>query len=110
MGKKIMLQGTASNVGKSTITTGLCRIFKQDGYNVIPFKSQNMALNSFITKEGLEMGRAQVSQAEACKIDPIADMNPILLKPNGNNKSQVIVRGKVEVICLQKNIMITNYN
>ena len=95
MGKKIMLQGTASNVGKSTITTGLCRIFKQDGYNVIPFKSQNMALNSFITKEGLEMGRAQVSQAEACKIDPIADMNPILLKPNGNNKSQVIVRGKV---------------
>ena len=95
MGKKIMLQGTASNVGKSIITTGLCRIFKQDGYNVIPFKSQNMALNSFITKEGLDMGRAQVSQAEACGIDPIADMNPILLKPNGNNKSQVIVRGKV---------------
>ena len=95
MGKKIMLQGTASNVGKSIITTGLCRIFKQDGYNVIPFKSQNMALNSFITKEGLEIGRAQVSQAEACGIDPIADMNPILLKPNGNNKSQVIVRGKV---------------
>ena len=95
MGKKIMLQGTASNVGKSIITTGLCRIFKQDGYNVIPFKSQNMALNSFIKKEGLEMGRAQVSQAEACGIDPIADMNPILLKPNGNNKSQVIVRGKV---------------
>ena len=95
MGKKIMLQGTASNVGKSIITTGLCRIFKQDGYNVIPFKSQNMALNSFITKEGLEMGRAQVSQAEACGIEPIADMNPILLKPNGNNKSQVIVRGKV---------------
>ena len=95
MGKKIMLQGTASNVGKSIITTGLYRIFKQDGYNVIPFKSQNMALNSFITKEGLEMGRAQVSQAEACGIDPIADMNPILLKPNGNNKSQVIVRGKV---------------
>lgn len=95
MGKKIMLQGTASNVGKSIITTGLCRIFKQDNYKVIPFKSQNMALNSFITKEGLEMGRAQVSQAEACGIDPIADMNPILLKPSGNNKSQVIVRGKV---------------
>ena len=95
MGKKIMLQGTASNVGKSIITTGLCRIFTQDGYKVAPFKSQNMALNSFITKEGLEMGRAQVSQAEACGIDPIADMNPILLKPSGNNKSQVIVRGKV---------------
>ena len=95
MSKKIMLQGTASNVGKSTIVTGLCRIFKQDGHRVIPFKSQNMALNSFITKEGLEMGRAQVSQAEACGLDPIADMNPILLKPCGNHKSQVIVRGKV---------------
>ena len=95
MGKKIMLQGTASNVGKSTIVTGLCRIFKQDGYTVVPFKSQNMALNSFITKEGLEMGRAQVSQAEASGIEPIADMNPILLKPSGNHKSQVIVRGKV---------------
>ncbi len=95
MGKKIMLQGTASNVGKSTIVTGLCRIFKQDGYSVVPFKSQNMALNSFITKEGLEMGRAQVSQAEASGLEPIADMNPILLKPSGNHKSQVIVRGKV---------------
>ena len=95
MSKKIMFQGTASNVGKSIIVTGLCRILKQDGYNVIPFKSQNMALNSFITKEGLEMGRAQVSQAEACGLDPIADMNPILLKPSSNNKSQVIVRGKV---------------
>ncbi|HAU5238794.1 TPA: cobyric acid synthase [Clostridioides difficile] len=95
MGKKIMLQGTASNVGKSVLVAGLCRIFKQDGYTVAPFKSQNMALNSFITKEGLEMGRAQVSQAEAAKIEPIADMNPVLLKPSGNNKSQVIVRGKV---------------
>ena len=95
MGKKIMLQGTASNVGKSTIVTGLCRIFKQDGFTVVPFKSQNMALNSFITKEGLEMGRAQVSQAEASGLEPIADMNPILLKPSGNHKSQVIVRGKV---------------
>ncbi|WP_131043156.1 cobyric acid synthase [Clostridioides difficile] len=95
MGKKIMLQGTASNVGKSVLVAGLCRIFKQDGYTVAPFKSQNMALNSFITKEGLEMGRAQVFQAEAAKIEPIADMNPVLLKPSGNNKSQVIVRGKV---------------
>ena len=95
MSKKIMFQGTASNVGKSIIVTGLGRIFKQDGYSVTPFKSQNMALNSFITKEGLEMGRAQVSQAEACGLEPIADMNPILLKPSGNNKSQVIVRGKV---------------
>lgn len=95
MGKKIMLQGTASNVGKSILTAGLCRIFKQDGFNVAPFKSQNMALNSFITKEGLEMGRAQVFQAEACNIEPIADMNPILLKPSGNHRCQVIVRGKV---------------
>ena len=105
MGKKIMLQGTASNVGKSILTAGLCRkstivtglgrIFKQDGYSVAPFKSQNMALNSFITKEGLEMGRAQVFQAEACGIDPVADMNPILLKPSGNHRCQVIVRGKV---------------
>lgn len=95
MAKKIMLQGTASNVGKSIITAGLCRIFKQDGYNVAPFKSQNMALNSFITKEGLEMGRAQVFQAEACGIEPKASMNPILLKPSGNHRCQVIVNGKV---------------
>ncbi|MEG2787978.1 MAG: cobyric acid synthase [Romboutsia sp.] len=95
MGKKIMLQGTASNVGKSVLTAGLCRIFKQDGYDVAPFKSQNMALNSYITKEGLEMGRAQVFQAEACCIEPNIDMNPILLKPSGNHRCQVIVRGKV---------------
>lgn len=95
MSKKIMLQGTASNVGKSILAAGLCRIFKQDGYSVAPFKSQNMALNSFITKEGLEMGRAQVFQAEAAKIEPTVEMNPILLKPSGNHKCQVIVNGKV---------------
>ena len=95
MGRKIMLQGTASNVGKSILAAGLCRVFKQDGYSVAPFKSQNMALNSFITKEGLEMGRAQVFQAEAAGIEPIADMNPILLKPSGNHRCQVIMRGKV---------------
>ncbi|RDY25798.1 cobyric acid synthase [Romboutsia weinsteinii] len=105
MGKKIMLQGTASNVGKSILTAGLCRIFKQDGYSVAPFKSQNMALNSFITKEGLEMGRAQVFQAEAAGIEPTVDMNPILLKPSGNLGSQVIVKGKVI-----KNMASTEYH
>lgn len=93
--KPIMIQGTMSNVGKSLIAAGLCRIFKQDGYRVAPFKSQNMALNSFITKENLEMGRAQVVQAQACGIEPSALMNPILLKPNSDMGSQVIVGGEV---------------
>lgn len=92
--KSIMFQGTASNVGKSLITAGFCRIFKEDGYKVVPFKSQNMALNSYITKEGLEMGRAQVFQAEAAGIEPDVRMNPILLKPT-SNQSQVIILGKV---------------
>jgi len=93
--KNIMLLGTGSNVGKSIIAAGLCRIFYQDGYSVSPFKSQNMALNSFITKDGKEMGRAQVVQAEAANIEPEAFMNPILLKPTTDRKSQVIVNGKV---------------
>lgn len=95
MAKSIMVQGTTSNAGKSLFAAALCRIFMQDGYKVAPFKSQNMALNSFITHEGLEMGRAQVMQAEAAGIDPTASMNPILLKPTGDTGSQVIVRGEV---------------
>lgn len=95
MAKSIMIQGTMSNAGKSLITAALCRIFTQDGYRVAPFKSQNMALNSYITEDGLEMGRAQVVQAEACKKKPSVDMNPILLKPTNDVGSQVIVHGEV---------------
>lgn len=90
-----MIQGTASNSGKSLLCAALCRIFTQDGYRVAPFKSQNMALNSFITEDGLEMGRAQVMQAECCNIKPDVRMNPILLKPTSDDGSQVIVNGKV---------------
>ncbi len=95
MAKVLMVQGTMSNAGKSLLAAGLCRIFKQDGYRAAPFKSQNMALNSFITKEGLEMGRAQVMQAEAAGIEPMVCMNPILLKPTNHTGSQVIVNGEV---------------
>ena len=95
MAMRIMIQGTMSNAGKSLIAAGLCRIFRQDGYRVAPFKSQNMALNSFITKEGLEMGRAQVMQAEAAGMEPTVAMNPILLKPTNDIGSQVIVNGEV---------------
>ena len=95
MAKVIMIQGTMSGAGKSLLVAGLCRIFRQDGYRVAPFKSQNMALNSYITGEGLEMGRAQVMQAEAAGIEPLVCMNPILLKPTSHTGSQVIVNGEV---------------
>ena len=93
--KVIMVQGTMSNAGKSFLVAGLCRVFMQDGYRTAPFKSQNMALNSYITKDGLEIGRAQAMQAEAAGIEPTAEMNPILLKPTSNVGSQVIVNGEV---------------
>ncbi|MDO5713754.1 MAG: cobyric acid synthase [Tissierellia bacterium] len=95
MAKTLMILGTTSNAGKSLVTAGLCRILAQDGYKVAPFKAQNMALNSFITEDGLEMGRAQVIQAEAAGLLPDVRMNPILLKPTTDRKSQVIVNGKV---------------
>lgn len=96
MARNIMIQGTMSNAGKSLLTAALCRIFKQDGYRVAPFKSQNMALNSFITVDGKEMGRAQVVQAEASGKVPDVRMNPILLKPTTDMGSQVIVNGIVQ--------------
>lgn len=92
---KIMVQGTASSVGKSILVTALCRIFKQDGFSVCPYKSQNMSLNSYITVSGKEMGRAQVLQAYASGLEPEVYMNPILLKPTTDKKCQVIVKGKV---------------
>ncbi len=92
--KVLMIQGTMSNAGKSLIAAGLCRILKQDGYRVAPFKSQNMALNSYVTKEGLEMGRAQVMQAECAGIEPAVCMNPILLKPTDDRGSQLIINGE----------------
>ena len=95
MAKAIMVQGTMSNSGKSFVTAGLCRVFRQDGYRVAPFKSQNMALNSYITREGLEIGRAQAMQAEAAMVEPTHWMNPILLKPTSSMGSQVIVNGEV---------------
>lgn len=92
--KCLMFQGTGSSVGKSLLTAALCRILKQDGYHIAPFKAQNMALNSYITADGCEMGRAQVVQAEACGLPPAVEMNPVLLKPTSDHRSQVIVLGK----------------
>ena len=89
-----MIQGTGSHVGKSVLVCALCRILKQDGLRVAPFKAQNMALNSFVTKDGREMGRAQVAQAEAAGIEPAIEMNPILLKPTSDCGSQVVIMGQ----------------
>lgn len=92
--KSIMIQGTGSDVGKSVITAGLCRLLVRDGYQVVPFKSQNMALNSFITRDGGEIGRAQAVQAEAARVVATVDMNPVLLKPNQDDNSQLIIHGR----------------
>ena len=91
----IIIQGTMSDAGKSVVCAALCRIFKQDGFKAAPFKSQNMALNSYITRDGFEMGRAQVMQAEAAGIEPDVRMNPVLLKPSSDTGSQIIVLGEV---------------
>ncbi|GAX59548.1 cobyric acid synthase CobQ [Candidatus Scalindua japonica] len=94
MAKAIMVQGTGSDVGKSILVCALCRIFRQNGMNVAPFKAQNMSNNSYVTADGREMGRAQAAQAEAAGILPEAEMNPVLLKPSGNNGSQIITMGR----------------
>ncbi|MHB8481654.1 MAG: cobyric acid synthase [Nitrospiria bacterium] len=96
--KTLMIQGTGSNVGKSILTTALCRIFLEDGYSVAPFKVQNMALNAFVTPDGLEMSRAQALQAQACRIEPDVRMNPVLIKPTTDSGSQVVVMGKAREV------------
>lgn len=95
MTKALMVQGTGSHVGKSLLVTAFCRILRQEGYSVAPFKAQNMALNSYVTEDGGEMGRAQVVQAEAAEIKPTVDMNPILIKPQSDIGAQVIIQGRV---------------
>lgn len=93
--KVLMIQGTMSSVGKSLLVAALCRIFKQDGLRVAPFKAQNMALNSFVTEDGAEIGRAQAMQAAAAGIDVTVEMNPILIKPEADAQAQIIVRGRL---------------
>ncbi|MTI32344.1 cobyric acid synthase [Xanthovirga aplysinae] len=92
--KPVMFVGTASDVGKSVLATAFCRVLKQEGYQPAPFKAQNMSLNSYVTPEGLELGRAQAVQAEACNIPSHTDMNPVLLKPNSEKSSQIVLNGK----------------
>ena len=95
MARALMIQGTGSHVGKSLVVTAFCRIFQQRGYRVAPFKAQNMALNSFVSEDGGEMGRAQVVQAEAAGVKPSVDMNPILIKPQSDIGAQIIIQGRV---------------